>query len=261
MTGGHETWNPRFPNTYDFVCSMGHYCGTASYLRRHHLRRASGPLDWNGESPAGLPGTVEIICTDFKDFLRFENLTKLEHPTGEHDDMSNEYCRDEGTGNVFYHDFAYGVPLSETYPEVRRTYDRRIARFYGMVSAARRTLLIFHTIHDHPGPEGTVQALSRLRGRLGDRVDLLVIEHEEGAASPAFREVTPGAYYAKGHFFRAEVHWLLGDHTVLDRLYGAIPLRHKRLLRLKRMLGRLFASLHLSREARHRARRRAVEKD
>lgn len=256
-----EKWCPQFPNKYDFVCSAGHFCGTASYLKRHHLRQASGPLDWNGESPSGLPGIVDIICTDFRDFLRFESLTKLEHPVGEHEDMKNEYYRDGGTGNLFYHDFAYGVPLAETYPEVRRTYDRRIARFYSMVAAARRTLLVFHTRIARVNPEQVVTALSRLRGRLGTHTDLLVIEHEATMPVPTFCEVAEGAYYAKGNFNRTEIDWLLGDYPVLDRLYGAIPFRHKRLRLLYRELCKILASLHFSREARHLARERAGIKE
>lgn len=254
-------WNPRFPNKYDLVCSMGHFCGTATYLKRHHLRRASGPLDWIGGAPSGLTGLAKLICEDFKGFLEFASLTKLEHEIGEHADMRNENCRDEKTGILLFHDFAYGVPLSETFPEVRRTYDRRIARFYRMISEARKTLLVWHTRYFHTDVEEIKAALAMLRAKLGDGIDILAIENVEEMPSPAFREVAPGAYYAKGYFNRTDIDWMLGDVPVLDRLYGAIPFRHKRLRLLYRELCKILASLHFSREARHLARERAGIKE
>lgn len=243
-----------FKHTYDFVCGIGHFCGTATYLRRHCLRRASGPLDWNGEAPSGLVGQAELIRNDFKSFLKFENLTKLDHPEGEHDDMKNDYYRDEATGILLYHDFQAGVPLAETYPKARATYDRRIARFYRMVADSRHTLLVYHTRFEHLTDEKVMAALRILREKLGEKVDVLVIENVDGMEKVDAREPMPGAFYVRGFFNKWDIDWLIGDYPQLDKIYGSIPCRGKFSRRIGKLVAKITTSLHFSKEARRAAR-------
>ena len=242
-----------FRHPYDFVCGIGHYCATATYLKRHFLRAASGPLDWIGESPEGLRKSVELIATDFKDFLRECNLVLLDHPAGAHDDLENDYYRDTATGMLVYHEFAAGEPLSETFPAVRSKYDRRIARFYRLAQSGR-TLLVFQTYTSHPAEVDLLEAIRRLRERLGEQTDLLVIESIANQEQPTFEELEAGLYLARGNFHRPEIHWLIGDYPILDRVYSAIPYRGKLRLRFRKAFGKIVSSFHFSKEARHRAR-------
>lgn len=249
---------PKFRKTYDFVAVIGHFCGTATYLRRHFLRRASGPLDWNGEAPSGLVGQAELIRDDFKSFMKIENLTKLDHPEGEHEDMKNDYYRDEATGILLYHDFQAGIPLAEAFPKARATYDRRISRFYQMTAESRRTLLVYHTRSEHLTDEKVMAALRILREKLGEKVDVLVIENVDGMEKVDAREPMPGAFYVRGFFNKWDVDWLIGDYHVLDKIYGAIPFRFKQIRRLQRVFIKFISNLHLTKAGRRAARDRLM---
>lgn len=244
-----------FKNKYDFVCGIGHYCGTATYLKRHFLRRASGPFDWIGESPAGLLKSAELIATDFRDFMLRDNLVLLDHPAGEHDDMKNDYYRDEGTGILLYHDFPAGKSLDETYAQVRAKYDRRIARFYELARAGA-TLLIFQTYTTKPSNEEMKSALAMLRGKLGPKVDLLVLQNDSTRGKLEFEEIESGLYSVRGHFHRPDIHWLIGDYPQLDKIYGSIPCRGKFSRRIGKLVAKIITSLHFSKEARRAARAR-----
>lgn len=244
-----------FKHTYDFVCGIGHYCGTATYLKRHFLRRASGPFDWIGESPAGLLKSAELIATDFRDFMLRDNLVLLDHPAGEHDDMKNDYYRDEGTGILTYHDFPFGKSLDETYPQVRAKYDRRIARFYELARAGA-TLLIFQTHTTKPTDDEMKRALAMLREKLGQKVDLLVLQNDAEREELDFEEIESGLYSVRGPFHRPDIHWLIGDYPHLDKIYGAIPCRGKLARRIGKIVAQITTSLHFSKEARRAARAR-----
>ena len=221
---------------YDFVSSIGHYCGAAMYMRRHCLRSMSGPLDWVGEDPGGLANHVDIICRDFSGFLERARLELLVNPRSEHDDLACDYYRDEGTGMLVYHDFPTGVPLDESYEGVRAKFDRRIRRFYETVAAARHVLLIFQTKTQKLAEPEVASAAARLREKLGSHVDLLVIESVPGMAGLDVRELSPGVDYARGWLFRPEKHWVLGDRDLSDRVYSRIRCRG----RLKRRMQKRF---------------------
>ena len=224
---------------YDFVCSIGHYCGAAMYLRRHCLRSMSSPLDWIGEDPGGLANHVDLVCRDFAGFMERENLTRLENPRTPVDDLVHDYYRDEGTGVLLYHDFPSDVPLDASYPRVREKFDRRIARFYATVAASRRALLVYHTRSERLDDAAVTDAAARLRAKLGEGVDLLVVESVPGMEGLDVRELAPGVDYARGWFFRPERHHVLGDIPLSDRVYGRIRCRGQFLRRIQKRFKRL----------------------
>ncbi|MBO7721989.1 MAG: hypothetical protein J6T01_06250 [Kiritimatiellae bacterium] len=222
----------KFRTRYDRVCSIGHYCATAMYMRRHFLRSASGPLDWMAGSPRGLALNVSLVCGGFEGFLRKDRLRPMENLKTESDDLDHDYYMDEGTGMASYHDFPAGVPLEQSYAKVREKYDRRIARFYATVPTGR-TLLVFHTKCEPPTEAETVAAAEKLRGRLGSGVDLLVIENVDSVAEAQFTEPAPGVYLARGRFHRPEKDRVLGDRELCDRVYGAIRCKGRLSRRLR----------------------------
>ena len=221
---------------YDFVSSIGHYCGAAMYMRRHCLRSMSGPLDWVGEDPGGLANHVDIICRDFRGFMDKANLIPLVNPRTAIDDLANDYYRDGGTGILTYHDFPTGVSLDESYGNVRARFDRRIRRFYETVAAARHVLLIFQTKTQKLTEPEVASAAARLREKLGSHVDLLVVESVPGMAGLDVQELSPGVDYARGWLFRPEKHWIMGDRDLYDRIYSRIRCKG----RLKRRMQKRF---------------------
>lgn len=212
---------------YDFVCSIGHYCATAMYLKRHHLRQMSGPLDWVGRGENGFETHLRLISTDFEGFLRKEALVvyRNQHLAGV-DDMKHDYYLDSGTGMYVFHDFPSGVPLDESYPEVRRKYDRRIARFYATVKASKRTLFVYHTRDERLDVRTIVERMADVRRRFaGSNVDLLVIETVSGTDGFVMDELSPGIYHVKAGLFEHPDSRVLGNLALGDRIYSLIRCR------------------------------------
>ena len=239
-----------FEGTYDFVCGIGHYCVTASYLKRHCLRMVSGPFDWHAQEKDALLPNVKLIETDFRGFLKQESLVKFDKSSDEINNTDKDFYRDSETGISFYHDFPRGVDLKDSYPAVRAKYERRIARFYERAKTGR-TLLIYHTRTDQVSDEVLIEALARLRQKLSTQVDLLVIQWDRTREDVGWDRVADGGYRARGPLFAEDVRNLLGNTKLCDRIYGAIPFRGKWRQRLRRLVLKLKRSLRLSREARH----------
>lgn len=244
----------RLPVRYDRVCSFGHYCVTAFYLKRHYLRSSSGPFDWCAQDGGGLADYVRLVCTDFDGFLRRESLEPMVNARSSQDDLDCDYYRNRETGFMFLHDFPVGIPLDESYGEIRAKYDRRIERFYRQARSGR-TLLVFQTRMSSPVPAEIVRAIGDLRGKMGDGVDLLVVEDVPDMEGLSFAEPAPGAYHVRCRYFRPEIDWRLGDSSVCDRIYGAIRCKGKfRIWARKRWL-KLRAAFHLTSERRRAARK------
>lgn len=59
---------------FDSFISLGWYCGTASAMSRHGLRKMSSPFDW---CFSDLYGVIHFLETDFDDFMAEENIQVL----------------------------------------------------------------------------------------------------------------------------------------------------------------------------------------
>ena len=244
---------------YDFVCSVGHYCATAMYLRRHYLRRMSGPLDWVGRGVNGFETHMTLVCSDFKGFLQKESLVVRQnrrHP--EIDDLTHDYYLDNGTGMYVFHDFPSGIPLDESYPEVRRKYDRRIDRFYATVRSSKRTLFVYHTRDERLEDDVIVKRMDDVRKRFaGSDVDLLVVENVAGMDGFVLNELAPGVYHVRAGLFEHPDDRVMGNFALGDRIYSLIRCRGARWNRLRpkvlKPLIRLRTAFVIDREARHAA--------
>lgn len=63
--------------TYDFIFSLGGWCGTAMALKRQGLRSFSGPFDWvAGEN---IISRTDILCNDMKNYLTQKDLVLTGH--------------------------------------------------------------------------------------------------------------------------------------------------------------------------------------
>lgn len=245
---------------YDFVLPIGHFCATAMYLKRWHIRTMSLPFDWIGREPNGLAVAARLICDGFRGFLE---KSALEPRPNRHrpdvDDRETDYYLDRGTGMLVYHDFPTGVPLDESYPAVRAKYDRRIARMYRLLEAAKSVLLVYHTPMEHPSDEEMAQQLAKVRARFADkRIGLLVIEEKAGLDDVEVRNPSDGVCHVRCCLYARTKDRVMGELAVGDRVYSMIRCRgvwwNRLRPRLFRAWGNFVSAFCVGREARHRLR-------
>lgn len=159
---------------FDFVCSVGSSCLCATSLRDAGLRLSSGPFDWLlGPS---LKDRVELIANDFAGWFERDDFEFLGNPEKfDHDSYMNRR-----TGYKFAHDFEIGKPFEKSFPEVRDKYARRIERFYGLIRASRRVLLVWlenPVDDDRPSDEDVAASLETLKRKFpGVKVEILVVD-------------------------------------------------------------------------------------
>lgn len=209
---------------YDFVCSIGHTCATAVYLKRHALRTCSSPLDWVGAGPNGFLVHTGVITEGFSHFLRKESLRLgANHLVEGSDDMNHDYYTDAATGMQVIHDFPIGVSFEQAYPEIRAKYDRRIQRFYATIESSRRVLMVFQTAQDHVSDDEIASRLTEIRRRFPKTaVDLLFIESVSGMDGIVQTEPVAGAWHLKGWFYKPEIDRVMGDLKLCDQVYSSI---------------------------------------
>ena len=219
---------------YDFVCSLGPDCGCAGHLIKSRLRRESYPLDWLGTWTLSLTRVAEIVRDEFAGFLKLENIRTIpppkpvQTPDGVLDDTRHAWCGDDALHIVIPHDFPIDRPIAEVYPEVRRKYDRRIARFYRTMRSSKRVLMVYWTWRNSPEPDDILAAAGIFRAKFPEsRVDLLVMRHRDGAGVDA-RELADGVVLVDAPIHPAGSNPAFGDIPFNCRLFGAIRLRGKR---------------------------------
>lgn len=211
---------------YDLVVPIGSDCANAMYLRDLHLREASYPLDWVGNWSMRIGQSARIIAGDFKDFLCVrERLVPHRRSGGPDDDERHDFYRNEENSLLFFHDFERGRPLKETYRGVQEKYRHRAERFYADVARAKSVLLVFWTRGVKCRPEELREALTLLRGRLGGKVDLLVIENAQIPCSCLAAGSGDGLVWVRGMTYDPRVHITLGNVRLCRKIYGAIRLK------------------------------------
>lgn len=251
---------------YDFVCGIGNDCGCAGHLIKARLRRASYPLDWVGTWSIRMTDVAKLVENDFADFLHLENLQILplpppvDTPEGRLDDAHHLWCGDVATRIVIPHDFPMGRSLAESFPGVRKKYDRRIKRFYQTMSESRRALFVYWTWRSHTDEDDILAAAKIFRSKFqGHQVDLLVIRHDDRKDIDA-RAIGEGVFLVDGPVHPPGANPAFGDFALNARLFSQIRLRGKRraLLRerLVRLAMRVKSAFIFDREKRHAYRER-----
>jgi len=231
---------------YDFVCSVGHCCATAMYLKRHHMRCESMPFDWIGRGQNGFSTHMDLICRDFKGLMECPNALTLRtnRRVPKVDDCTHDYYHDNGTGVLIYHDFPTGVALSQSFPVVRAKYDRRIARFYEFIRNSRRTLFVYQTYLERFDDALLIAKMEEVRRRLAPaQVDLLVIEDAADMDAVACAEPVEGVYHVLGWFYKPGGNRVLGDTRLCDQIYALIRARGATRRRLRALLLKRWVSL------------------
>ena len=108
-------------NKFQNFISLGYFCGIARDLEKIGLRDFSSPFDW---TISNFESVIRLINTNFKDFMKYENLAQ---------NVNNGVYLDEINQIYFYHDFSIKKSLSEKYNQVNEKYIRRIKRFYNEI--------------------------------------------------------------------------------------------------------------------------------
>lgn len=164
---------------YDFVFGTGGSCRCSMGLREAGLQLLSFPYDWN-------PGPdfvtrCSYLAAGFPDWLDRKSL-RLENPE---ETESHLFYKNVKTGFTFIHDFHAKYSFDEQYSEVCARYERRIARFLGLLERAHRVLVVWVNVNAD-GPFSLDVAAAE-RGRLAlqarwpdKRFDVLVFNFKEG---------------------------------------------------------------------------------
>ncbi len=180
---------------YDLAFSLGFSCGTSQALRAAGLQFASYPLDWTGEPDIG--AGARLVSSDFAGWFEpgdFE-LVDVRHGAG----FCTRCYRNRRTGLGYSHEFSDFEPFEETFPGVRRTYDRRVARFVDRAGKSRRLLAVYMELPIRPraADADVVAARREIAGRFpGAEVDVLYVFAEPGRAAPSLDIVADGVYAA-----------------------------------------------------------------
>lgn len=229
---------------YDFVCSLGPDCGCAGHLIKNRLRRESYPLDWLGTWTLSMTRVAEIVRDEFADFLKLENISSIpppkpvQTPDGVLDDTHHAWCGDNALHIVIPHDFPIDRPIEESYPDVRRKYDRRIERFYRTMRSSKRVLMVYWTWRNSPEPDDIRAAAGVFRAKFPEsRVDLLVMRHCDRADVDA-RELADGVVLVDAPIHPQGKNPAFGDIPFNCRLFSAIRLRGKRRVLLREWMER-----------------------
>ncbi len=155
--------------SYDLAFSLGSNCEPTYQLRRHHLRRCAGPLDWF------VAGPVKHLCEQldqrFAAFMQLEHLEMIRPLRTKYAvvDRLNKY--------VSYHDFSLypDGQWQRGYPEFRAKLDRRVERFYAALEHGERLLFL----RTHISREDALQLQTALSKHVKGQFELLVVNPAE----------------------------------------------------------------------------------
>lgn len=147
--------------TYDHIISLGYSCQVAEQMRRLGLSTASFPFDWLFTRK--IDKLIQVLENDFSGWLMEENL--IEEPS----ETNHLRVIDLKYGAEHQHIFPKGATIKESYAQVKRIVDRRVAR---LLSLRGKKLLFIRVCDDLNGIE---QLEHVLRNKFGENVHLLVL--------------------------------------------------------------------------------------
>ena len=180
---------------YDLAFSLGSTCGTSQALRAAGLQYASYPLDWLGTR--GVVHMAEFVAGGFDRWFEKEDfeLVDVWHGTG----FGTRAYLNKKTQIGFSHEFSDFMPFDESFPRIRETYERRVARFMEKANAAKRMLVAFVEFPNLR--HATLDEIAEARRVLSEKfpaawVDILYVGVEEGKRVPELKEVSPGVFMA-----------------------------------------------------------------
>ncbi len=180
---------------YDLAFSLGFSCGTSQALRAAGLQFASYPLDWTGEPDIGTG--ARLVSSNFAGWCEADDfeLVDVRHGAG----FCTRCYRNRRTGLGYSHEFSDFQPFAETYPGVRRTYDRRVERFIACADSCKRILCVYMELPIRPRADDAdvIAARSVLAARFPNaEIDLLYVFVDPGRATPELGTLADGVFTA-----------------------------------------------------------------
>lgn len=162
--------------TYDLIVSLGEACSCSDTLRLCKLQEFSYPFDWLYGS--NLLDRVKILTSRFENFLRKEDLV-FAHAVSS---VSCDAYYNNFNDITFNHDFPMGIPLDESFPEVKAKYNRRINRLFEKIDQAQNVLFVHMELSGTTKKFGKNDILMQIQKDLQDafpstRCDFLYLEH------------------------------------------------------------------------------------
>ncbi len=171
-----------FDKKFDLIISIGEDCACTSYLRRFNLQDFSFPFDWL--TNASFETRINMLVTDFNDFLTRENLVLMEKPRNSNVDKKHDYYKDVVLGFYFYHDFKIESDFDTEYIEVKDKYLRRIARLYKTIENSRRILFVWWGRNKQLDETVITESYNKLKEKFKNKkIYLLLIETCENPAT------------------------------------------------------------------------------
>ncbi len=171
--------------SFDVVYSIGLNCACARDLGRMGLRTQSGPFDWNWQ--VGFYERFDMMVSRFDSFIEKEDLYLFQDKNPESGARCDSY-KNRRTGFLHSHDFPAGIPLDESYPEVREKYQRRINRMLSFLdNPDKRVLLVWvgpTPVDENNDTARVAEFCQRVIDCYGDHVHFLLIEGND--------DLTPG---------------------------------------------------------------------
>ena len=180
---------------YDLAFSLGSSCGTSQALRAAGVQFSSYPLDWVGSR--GIVHAAEVIASGFDGWFEKEDfdLVDVWHGAG----FGTRAYLNRKTQFGFSHEFPDFIPFDESFPDVRKTYERRVSRFLESAKSSRRMLAVFIELPNlaHAGIDEIVNARRILSEKFqSSEIDILYVGVEEGRRAPELKELAPGVLSA-----------------------------------------------------------------
>lgn len=122
-------WNDCI-GAYDAYISLGSTCQTAHQLKRLHLRKFAGPLDWFISS--SVTDVAHLIQNRFNGFMELNSLQLLGT------EPAHYIVRDNNYDIVSFHDFPLIYRWTDAYPVFKQKIDRRVK---ALLTAAKKDLI------------------------------------------------------------------------------------------------------------------------
>lgn len=124
--------------TYDLIFSIGEACSCTVALRDSKLQEKSYPFDWLYGSTFN--ERINLLTSKFEHFLEIDSLEYIDSRISP---KPFDIYRNKKNGLVFNHDFTFGIPLLESYKDVKLKYERRINRLLEHISKAKKVLIVY----------------------------------------------------------------------------------------------------------------------
>ena len=177
---------------FDLILPIGEACCCSQSLRTAGLQFASFPWDWLAVRDLGK--VVEINCAGGADFMRIEDMERLEPREGH----PMDFYSNNRLGIHHNHDFPRGVPLEESFPAVAEKYRRRFNRQTRLIEDSKLPVLLLRIDSPIMGAT-TLDECRCARRRLSERFPgktfefcLFSLDTERPFASRIEEEVEPG---------------------------------------------------------------------